>query len=246
MIDRPIFVLGCPRSGTTLLRSILDAHPRICCPEWETGVFVALAQMLDRDGQWHAANDSLIGDLRPRMLAWARHSVVEMMDKLTEGVDKPRWAEKTPAHVLHVRLIHEVFPESQIIHIIRNGKDVVRSLQSMPWTPRKIRWNTRWWIETVNTGRRQGAELSPSHYKEVRYEDLTQHPKSTVEALCGFLGESFVDSMLEFHKPEQNSWGSSGQPISSTPVNKHKELGWLERIQFQRLAGPLQRELGYQ
>lgn len=244
-MERPIFVVGCPRSGTTLLRSILDAHPRICCPEWESGVFVALSQMLDRDTEWHAANDSVIGSLRPRMIEWARRAVLEMMDELTAEVQKPRWAEKTPAHVLHIRLIHEVFPEAQFLHIIRNGADVVKSLQNMPWAPRRIRWSARRWIDSIETGRREGSSLPSGAYREVRYEDLTARPREVVEEICEFLGEEFEERMLAFDRAENNSWGKERRPIQDRPVNRHRELNAFERAVFRHIAGSLMKELGY-
>jgi Sulfotransferase family len=242
---RPIFVVGCPRSGTTLLRSILDAHPRICCPVWETGVFVALAQMLDRDSEWHAANDSLIGDLRPRMLQWARRSVETMMQELTAQVGKPRWAEKTPAHVLHIRLIHEVFPEAQFLHIIRNGRDVVRSLQNMPWAPRRIRWSSQRWIDSIQCGRDAASKLPVGRYMEVRYEELTKNPDELVHGLCAFLGEDFVPQMLAFNRAENNSWGKERQPLRAAPINQYPKLSFLERLVFSKMAGTLMHELGY-
>jgi len=201
--------------------------------------------MLDRDQEWHAANDSLIGDQRDRMLTWAGQSVESMMQELTHGVDKPRWAEKTPAHVLHIRLIHEVFPSAQIIHIIRDGRAVVRSLQNMTWTPQKIRWSTRCWLDNVTTGRDSGKLLPDDCYHEIRYEQLTKDPETSVESICEFLSEPFTPQMLQFNQAKNNSWSKEQKPISSTPINKHRELNKLEKFVFARMATPLMKELGY-
>jgi hypothetical protein len=63
--------------------------------------------------------------------------------------------------------------------------------------------------------------------------------------VCEFLSETYYPSMLEFHKPENNSWGMTAAPLDSKPVNKHRQLSWRERWMFERIGGPLLRELGY-
>lgn len=241
----PIFVVGAPRSGTTLLRSIIDAHPNICCPTWETAIFETFAQMFRGDVNIGFAEGSNFPITRDELLAWCRRSADELMGMLTRGTGKPRWAEKTPAHVFHLGLIHDVYPDAQFIHIIRNGRDTVRSLQSMPWAPRQIRWSCRRWVQSVQAGREAGRQLPPAQYMEVRYEDLISAPEPKVKAVCEFLNETYYPSMLEFHKPQNNSWGMTAAPLDNKPVNKHRPLSWRERWTFQRIGGPLLRELGY-
>ena len=75
-----------------------------------------------------------------------RRSTEDLISLFVSKAGKPRWAEKTPAHVFHMDLIHEVFPRAQFIHMIRNGRDVVRSLQNMAFAPREIRWSSRRWV----------------------------------------------------------------------------------------------------
>ncbi len=125
------------------MRSILDAHPNIFCPHWETGVFVYLDMIVNRDVKKILEKEKNFPLGRQDLIAWVRHCTENLIERFATEVEKPRWAEKTPAHVFHMDLIHEAFPRAQFIHMIRNGRDVVRSLQNMAFAPRKIRWSSQ-------------------------------------------------------------------------------------------------------
>lgn len=243
--ENPIFIVGAPRSGTTLLRSMIDAHPNLCCPTWETGLFERFTAIMDGDIQWHFKNDSALAVDRSALLDWMRRSCDDLMKQLTAPTGKPRWAEKTPAHVFHIDLIHEMYPQVQFIHILRNGRDVVRSLQSMQWAPRDIRWSCRRWVDSVQAARRAAQELPADRFLELRYEDLIGDSGAAIKRLCEFLHEPVADQMLAFDKPANNSWGIEQQPLSRSPVNRHRQLNFVERRVFSRLASPLLTELGY-
>jgi hypothetical protein len=244
--ERPVFIVGSPRSGTTLMRSIIDAHPNVFCPPWETGIFVQLAAIMDGDLRI-VLNDKRVPfpASRQDLIDWAARMVDDLFWTLGKDTGKRRWAEKTPAHVFHMDLIRDVFPKAQFVHIIRDGMAVVRSLQNMPWAPRNIGWSTKRWLESVQAGRELGASLPKDQYHEVRYETLLSDPRETVQAICDFIGEPFAEQMLAFDRPSNNSWGATQQALQDKPVNKHRALGPVERTLFRWKAGWLQRELGY-
>jgi hypothetical protein len=243
---RPIFIVGSPRSGTTLMRSIVDAHPNVFCPSWETGLFVHLGAMLDGDLRTVMKKEKDNFPLsRSELVEWARKAAEDLMGRFGARSGKPRWAEKTPAHVHHIGLIHEVFPEAQLVHMIRCGYDVVKSLQNMAWAPRRIRWSTHTWVASVRAGREAGARLPAGQYTEVRYEELVAEPERVLRGLCDFLGEPFAPQMLEFHDPEKNSWKAALQPLQNKPVHDYRELTLGQRLLFAWSAGGLMRELGY-
>src|SRR5262249_12269677 len=143
-------------------------------------------------------------------------------------------------------LIHEVFPGAQFIHMIRNGYDVVKSLQNVSFAPRNISWNTRTWISSVRSGRAAAKQLPPGLYTEVRYEELVKKPTDVLTGLCEFLGEPFSESMLSFHNPENNTWKLKDDPLQERPLSKYREMPFWSRLMFSRLAAPLMLELGYQ
>jgi hypothetical protein len=245
--DRPIFVIGSPRSGTTLMRSILDAHPNIFCPSWETGLFVHLGAMLNGDLLKVLKKEGNRFPLRRAdLISWVRRSSLDLFEQFGQRAGKARCAEKTPAHVHHMEFITEVFPDAQFIHMIRNGYDVVKSLQNMPWSPHHVRWNTRTWVHSVRAGQQVGTKLRPGQYLEVRYEQLIQQPSDILECLCKFLGEPFAPEMLRFHEPDKNSWKAQLQPLKNQPINEYRELRIWQRLAFAWSAGRLMRELGYE
>jgi hypothetical protein len=245
LTDRPIFIVGSPRSGTTLMRSIVDAHPAICCPAWETGLFVHFDAVVNGDVAAILKKDATFPLSRHDLIDWLRRCADDLLSQFVSKVNKPRWAEKTPAHVFHMDLIKEVFPGAQFVHMIRNGRDVVRSLQNMSFAPREIRWSCRRWVDSVKAGRASGERLPREQYHEVRYEDLIRDPRPTVESLCRFLGEPYLPQMLAFHKPENSSWGHQGQALQDKPLNQYRGLTVVERLVFSWMASPLLKELNY-
>jgi len=177
---------------------------------------------------------------------WMRRSVDDLVQILTRSSSKPRWGEKTPSHVFHINLIHEVYPGAQFVHIIRDGREVVKSLMNANWSPRQIKWSVDRWTNSVEAGRRDGQKLPKGLYSEIRYEHVTSDPKSAMTELCEFLKEEFNAVMLDFHRPENNSWGIQQQAVSVQPLNKaYRSLNWIERIVLNKRAGSLLKELGY-
>lgn len=246
--ERPVFVVGSPRSGTTLMRGVMDAHPNIMCPPCETFLF-AYSAWIFKGSVWDNHYARLpIG--REGVTEWFRNAVVDLFRRLEPVSGKSRFCEKTPGHVLYMDLIDEVFPDAQFIHMIRNGEDVVRSLQNVPWAPAGLRGavrNSRTWVRSVRAGKNSGARIGPARYMELRYEDLVRQPRESLVRVCDFLEEPFSEQMLEFHKPENGSWGLELPPFpppESLSRRKHR-LSPLEHLLFRRETGRLMRELGY-
>lgn len=237
----PIFIVGSPRSGTTLMRSIIDAHPHIFCPPCETFLFSLLNPIFNgRIWKDHYAQLPLD---RTWLISWMRRFVLELFAALGKKIGKYRWTEKTPSHVRFMSFISEVFPDAQFIHMIRDGRKVVSSLKDMDWAPKDINKNIENWIESVSLGREIGIKIGKQRYIEIKYEDLVKDPETVLRRLCNFLKEPWTSQMLKFYKSENNSWGLSLQPIgiqSSRP-----ELNEIEEDLFEELAGRLMRELGY-
>ncbi len=117
---RPIFIVGCPRSGTTLLRRIVDSHPSISCGP-ETRILWGFRTM--EENNW----DSLVGFglSRHQWHANVRDFFETLHRNYAEQQHKPRWADKSPDYALMLDYIDELYPECQIIHIVRNPRDVI-------------------------------------------------------------------------------------------------------------------------
>ena len=242
---RPIFIVGSPRSGTTLMRSIIDAHPNIFCPPCETFIFNNLNSTFN--GYIWSDHFSQLPFSRGALIKWLRKYVLDLFANLACKANKKRWAEKTPSHVFFMEFINEVFQEVQFIHLIRNGHDVVRSLKSVPWGSRKTVQNINTWIRSVTEGRRVGKKISKEKYIEIKYEDLINHFEPTLKILCSFLGEDFDERMLHYYLPENNSWGLDLLSFEEGKKRRgnYKDLNLYENYIFKLKAGSLMHELEY-
>jgi hypothetical protein len=207
------FVVGVPRSGTTLLRLMLDAHPELAIPP-ETHFIPAVIRAVRRDRSAdqvaHAmtkhrrwADFGLDADeLRERVRALdpleAGPALRAFYEMYAAGQGKPRWGDKTPGYATRMRRIQRALPEARFVHVIRDGRDVVvsrnrRSRDPLPADVAARRWKRR----VISTRRRaEGVE----HYIEVRYEELVGEPEATLRRVCAFVELPFGEAMLRYHE----------------------------------------------
>lgn len=232
--DRPIFVLGCPRSGTTLIQLMLSAHPRIAIPpetrfvipayrrrrEWgDLGKAEnrrALASWLvDSDGTWFAdlglpAEEitAAIVDGPPTLGS----AIGTVLRAYAHKFGKPRWGDKYPPYHQDVPALLRMFPDAQFIHIVRDGRDCVASLKRMPWFRGDVLRAAHTWAYAIDAGRHWSRRLGAGSWHEVIYERLVRDPRAELGALCTFLGEGFAEEMCAPHLlaplmvPQRKSW----------------------------------------
>jgi hypothetical protein len=215
-----LFVVGCGRSGTTVLRTALDAHPRLAVAH--EGRFVApLALRRGRYEQPEAfAVERFVADmlgdravrtnlgfdeegLRGALGAGDGHGPVDYPDAVRRVFaayaarqGKDRYGDKMPGYVLRVPLLADLLPESRFVHIIRDGRDVALSTgvlagRGTDLVSAALNWRTR-----VTAGRTDGAALAPGRYHEVRYEALVTDPEAELRALAAFAGLPWDAEML--------------------------------------------------
>ncbi len=262
MLERPILVVGCPRSGTTLVRDLLRAHSRITIPH-ETRTLAALlrihgdprdagaarrlaADLLRASGvrRWHL-------DLEPRELEHHR-SFSAMVGALfaawARAEDKPRWGEKTPQYVEQLPAMERIFPGAQVVHVIRDPRAVTASLLQRPWGPASVRSAAAAWRGGVSAGRRDGSALGPGRYHELRYEALAHDPEPVLVELCAFLGERFEPAMLRPNRLATEgpvTWSAEARTRIVPARAAELGLSARDRAVVAWEAGDLMQELGY-
>ncbi len=269
-MDSPIFIVGCPRSGTTLLRDLLRSHPRVTIPREshfiprfyraygdprnEREAVLLAARILQVRGV-----KSLELDLRPDAFAGCRtfaQAVTLLYEEWARKENKVRWGDKTPQYVNDIPLLLELFPRAKIIHIYRDGRDVALSLIASHMAGNLFS-AAKAWKSYVNAGRRAGRALPPETYLEVRYEMLLGDPAATMSQVCRFIGEPFckavlVPNSLSRHLHSHAPWMKdrkigSDKRILDTNFDKWKtEFAPSDRILFESVAGDLLGELGYE
>lgn len=252
--DRPIFILGCPRSGTTLLQLMLHSHARIAVPAETKFVLPAytarcefgdltvrenrraLAEWItgDRSTKFHnlgldaaeVADEIVAG---PPTLGSAIGTVFRAY---AERFGRPRWGDKRPSYFRHVGTLLRMFPDAQFVHLIRDGRDCVASLMEMPWYDKDVHHAISAWREAVDCGRRLTERLGPDTYYELQYERLVADPADELTRLCGFLGEDFDPAMThpeglakQTVSPRKKWHGRTKDGITTTRVGS-----WAERL----------------
>ena len=248
----PVFIVGAPRSGTTLLQYMLRSHPALSLPTGESHFFIPLYRNAAQFGDLSQAEnvrrvlrtmeaqsaEFLYTDLHGlkfdvetltrAFVAEGRHTMRDIITGLFEknaaGEHKPRWGDKTPYYVLHIPKLLEWWPDAQIIHIVRDGRDVALSMfaRRHDFRAYNIYHVAREWERYVEAGRQQGCLLPASQYLELRYEDMIGDQKSALQTICAFLGETYSDDLLEYKKS-----GEAGKtPLLQKPIQKTNKDKW--------------------
>ena len=207
-------VVGAPRSGTTLLRLMLDAHPQLAIPP-ETG-FLRLAGELEGHGpeRFFAAvvgfpesapawpEFGIPQELFARELAALEPFTVaggfRTFYRLYAGRHgKPRWGDKTPQYCRHLPALAALLPEARFVHLVRDGRDVAVSLRERWFSPgHDIEVQATFWREQVAAARRDGP--ATGRFLELRFEDLVREPEPTLQRLCDFVELAFDPAMLAY------------------------------------------------
>ena len=253
---------GAPRSGTTVLRRILDRHPDIRAGA-ETKLFVPAAFNLEFLA---TAYDVPLAELQA--LRQATPSQAAFIDAFAARVradaGKVRWAEKTPQNIRHLDWIAERFPRASFVHIIRDGRDVVCSMRTHPdwrWVDgawqkvlveRPIAWYARRWLDDTAAGM---AWRGDARYVQIRYEDLVADPASVLREVCAVIGAEADPAWLATVTTTAAATDDAGQTkrpdyegdVSGASVGRWRaDLEADDRREVERLCGPRLRELGYE
>lgn len=161
----PVFIVGCGHSGTSILLRMLGAHSRIHAIPYESG---------------------LARQPNPQLLRLS-------FNMQTVAARKRRWVEKTPSHIHHIRRLLEIERQSKIILIIRDGRDVVCSIQDREGS---IESGISRWLQD----NRAGEEFwNHPNVHLLRYEELVQSPEVTLKLALTFLAENYEPEMLDYH-----------------------------------------------
>ncbi len=217
------FVVGVSRSGTTLLRLMLDAHPQLAIPPETHFVprVVSVCERLVAEGastpeiRVHALESMT---MHPRwedfgLSAQEVRELMERHDPLTPGdairsfyeayaagEGKPRWGDKSPPYTWKSLRIQRALPEAHFIHIIRDGRDVALSLSEVSWGPDDVTVAAEKWVTEVRRARKRAEGLARGTYMELRYEDLVAEPEPVLRRIASFVHLPWDEAMLDYHR----------------------------------------------
>jgi hypothetical protein len=259
----PIFVVGTPRSGTTLVQRMLDAHPNLAvfdeltyfdgilklrtrvpdlrAPGAVDRLFEAIPR-LEQYPYWRNVDD-LLAETRRRLAADPRPSYPRFYRYFLEAharrAGKRRWGDKSPANVRRLDALWRMFPGARVIHAIRDPRATVASRLKAEWSSSEVLSTALKWRLDVEAGRRfaAGGQAQAAAYAEVRYEDLVRDPERELRRLCRHLGEPFASCMLDYHRSSDVAFQAAPWKAGVfRPVSAASIDRWRSEISPPRLA----------
>jgi hypothetical protein len=266
-----VIVLGVRRSGTTLLRVMLDRNPALAVPDESYFVpqlarrhrgtvdpasFVDDLRRLPTLAEWGLSPDLVARRLQAGMTTGEAISAVFTAYAAERG--KPRWGDKTPLYMQHLALLERLFPEACFVHLVRDGRDAALSFLAVPpgimtegWGhPRDASGFASQWATEVRSARELGARLGPRRYLELRYEALVADPAAELRRVCAFAGLDYDDEMLGYVGRTDSARKEHQQRLNEPPrvgVREWRtEMSADDRAAFEVVAGDLLDELGYE
>lgn len=268
-----VFIVGCPRSGTTLMQRMLDAHPDVAvAPEtffirrfWrrradygdlerdahferllrDITAMPEFAEMgLDADAFAVAAREG------PRTYAAVFRL---LLDRFAAKRGARVVGEKTPNHVLYLPTLHAFFPEARFIHVVRDVRAVVSSWQSVPWSSGRPWRDAEVWVEYVAAGRAAACWLGEA-LCVVHFEDLVRTPAAVLRRVSRRLGIAYDPAMLAFHEHTPRTVNVEREPWKegvTQPLDPATAEQWRDRLtphqvaQVEAVAGAEMAHWGY-
>lgn len=255
----PVFIGGAGRSGTTLLRAMLASHANLT----GTNEFKLLPNLADlrrvfddfpEVRQAYKLTPAYIDSLFASLIS-------DLFQPYIEQAGNLRLVEKTPHNVMASDVLTRLFPKSKMIHIIRDGRDVVCSLLEMDWRGadgQKL-WYTgsvegaaTYWRQVVEAGLAQAN--GQQQCKSIHYESLISDPKKRMQKLVAWLGEDWDDAVLDAARRKgmvaseisESSSEQVSQALYSKSIGRwRKDMSPGDRQVFHRVAGELLVNLGY-
>ncbi len=235
-MERPIFLLGTQRSGTTLLRLILDSHRRIAIGH-ESGFMRAVEATKNLPdyiyGQgWYRRFGLDDGNMNSRLqdfysgifghYAWSR--------------GKSRWGEKTPDNILLLGELDAIFPRAQFVCMVRQPGAVVASLMRWNWD---FEMALAYWIRANTMARHAAERMPPDKWYLVRYEDLVREPEDVMRGVLDYLGEVWDANVLRHHEVHSAQSGGievEGDNRDDRPIEVSRVDAWRDELSTDQIA----------
>lgn len=222
-----VFVVGCPRSGTTLLQRMLDNHPQLTVANDTHFITRSVKRVLRKDPQPLLTNEMVqlvLSYRRFYRMGLSEQEVIRAADNCEtyaefvsrlytlrgEKKHKRFSGEKTPDYCRNLPLLHTLFPDARFVHIIRDGRNT--ALSTLDWataTKGPGRWSlwatdpvgtcALWWRWQAGMGQRDGNTLGKARFHQVKYEDLVAQPENELGTIAGFLGIDDSAAMANYH-----------------------------------------------
>jgi hypothetical protein len=266
----PLIILGVGRSGTTLLRVMLDRSSEIAIP-YESFFVTPLAHrhgrrpkiddFLDDLGRFYQLYEWGISpdDVRPKLRdgMTTGEAIAAVFEVYAEHEGKPRWGDKTPLYMQHLPLLERLFPDALWVHLVRDGRDAGLSFLELPegfsaktWAlPRTAAQFAARWRTEILSARRLGKHVG-GRYLELRYEDLVTEPEREVRRVCEHASLSWEPALLDHtgvsKVAEMPEHRNIAQPPTPGLRDWRSQMNREDAFAFEQVAGDVLRSSGYE
>lgn len=232
----PFFIVGFQRSGTTLLRMMLNSHPRVAIPHDSAELWPSYRNRQAAYNMLQTQEDVLrmMNDIHrePRIQAWQTDlpkselyrtplpkNYAEIMSRFHEVFmhlqGKDVWGDKNTGTLVEMDDLNFLFPTAKFVHLVRDGRDCALSHTGAVYKYgyANILRVAQEWRDQVGLCGRMGRMLPSWRFMEVRYEDLIRSPKEVLLRICEFLGLEYSDQMLRYHENVEKHIPSEKQSL---------------------------------
>lgn len=260
-VARPVIIGGCPRSGTTLLRTMLHCHPEIAIPRETRFVLESWLRRAKFGDLEEEAN-------RHRLASWIFKRKESQANRLglgekeaierlvaapptlgsllatcfvmyAERNGKPRWGDKRPMYAARMSAIWDLFPNAQFIHVVRDPRACVASVRKLGWYNGRIAPALELWERSIHTVNAWRPRLAADQLLEVKYEDLVTAPEATLTQVAAFAGlaadDEALKQMLQYHEFEETR-SERYHANLSRPLDPTRLSGWTETLTDAEIA----------
>jgi len=253
VINNPIFIIGTERSGTNLLRLMLNIHENIYVPH-PPHILKNFTPLLKHYGDLSSEENfmnlltDVVKSIRLHPYKWEfdieiKNIRKKVQEKSLFGIfsaiyedalkhkDKKRYCCKSTFMIHHVDEILQIYPNAQFIFMIRDGRDVAVSAKKSIFNHFHPYFTAKLWSKESKVGLSLIKNLSEKQISLVKYEDLTKDSSKVLQEICIFLNEPFSEKLIEFHKTKEAelsgslspSWENTKKPVLKTNYNKFKK-----------------------
>jgi len=266
----PLIVLGVGRSGTTLLRVMLDRNSELAIP-YESFFVTPLAHRHGRRpqldaflddvgrfpqlGEWGIAPDDVRPHLREGMTTG--EAVGAIFEVYAKRQGKPRWGDKTPLYMSQLPLLERLFPDALWVHLVRDGRDAALSFLELPegfsaktWAqPRTVAQFAARWRSEIEAARGLGRRVR-GRYLELRYEDLVAEPERELRRICEHASLPWEPGMLEYAGTSEVAQMPEHRNLAQPPTpglrDWRNQMKREDALAFEQVAGDVLRSAGYE
>lgn len=266
----PVFIGGCSRSGTTLLAAMLGSGPgAITVPEAEFKWNAVKRRGADTRMRLGSLFDFLERD--PKFAYWGltlpllspaeRAAPADLADVLARlaaayasADGKPaatRWVDHTPGNIRYLATLAGLYPDAKLVHIVRDGRAVAASVIPLDFGPNTVAEAADYWASQAALGLAATKHFDDGRVMMVRFEDLLEHPRETLRAVCEHVGIRYNDAMVHERDYRVQAYTAEQHSLVARPPDPRRATAWRAALTrrdveiFEARTGELLAYLGY-